>query len=98
VYTHPRFVAETTRWAGHLRRDGTALAADLAAGKLSTVPAVVVSAGEHGPKSVDRRAHEQLVAWISEAQLQVWGGTRHPLHIQQPGMVAEAVLALLQRL
>jgi pimeloyl-ACP methyl ester carboxylesterase len=97
VYTHPRFVAETARWAGHLRRDGTALAADLAAGKLSSVPAVVVSAGEHGPKSADRRAHEQLVAWIPEAQLQVWDGTRHPLHIQQPRKVAEAVLALLQR-
>jgi pimeloyl-ACP methyl ester carboxylesterase len=97
VYTHPRFVAETARWAGHLRRDGTALAADLAAGKLATVPAVVVSADEHKPGSAVRRGHQQFVAWIPHAQLQIWPGTSHPLHIQQPGKIAEAVAALLDR-
>jgi hypothetical protein len=31
------------------------------------------------------------------ANLQVWDGTRHPLHIQQPDRVTGAVLALLER-
>jgi len=53
------------------------------------------SAGQRGPKSAVRRAHHQLVAWIPGAELQVWEGTRHPLHIQQPGKVAAAVLTLL---
>jgi pimeloyl-ACP methyl ester carboxylesterase len=96
VYTHPRFLAENARWAGQLAGDGAALATDLAAGKLRG-PTVVVSAGEHPPTSAIRRAHEQLVAWIPGAELQAWDGTSHPLHIQQPGKVAQAVLALLQR-
>jgi pimeloyl-ACP methyl ester carboxylesterase len=77
VYTHPRFLAENARWAGHLAGDGAALANDLAAGKLGAVPTVVVSAGERAPRSAIRRAHEQLVAWIPEAELQVWDGTGH---------------------
>jgi pimeloyl-ACP methyl ester carboxylesterase len=97
VYTHPRFLAENARWAGHLARDGAALAGDLAAGKLGRVPTVVVSAGERSSTSAIRRAHEQLVAWIPQAELQVWDGTGHPLHVQQPGRVAQAVLALLER-
>jgi hypothetical protein len=97
VYTDPRFLAENARWARRLGRDGAALAADLAAGKLAAVPAVVVSAGRRGPKSAVRRAHQQLVVWIPGAELQVWEGTRHPLHIQQPGKVAAAVLTLLER-
>jgi pimeloyl-ACP methyl ester carboxylesterase len=97
VYTHPRFVAETSRWARHLAGDGTALAGDLAGGKARAVPAVVVSAGEHAPKSAVRRAHQQIAAWIPGADLQVWEGTRHPLHIQQPDRVADAVLGLLER-
>lgn len=97
VYTHRRFLAENARWAGHLARDGAALATDLAGGKLGGVPTVVVSAGEHPPTSAIRRAHQQLVAWIPGAELQVWDGTSHPLHIQQPGKVAQAVLELLDR-
>ncbi len=97
VYTDPRFVAETARWARHLAGDGTLLAGDLAAGRLPRVPAVIVSAGEHGPKSVVRRAHRQLAEWIPGADLQVWDGTRHPLHIQQPDRVTRVVLALLER-
>jgi pimeloyl-ACP methyl ester carboxylesterase len=97
VYTHPRFVAESVRWARHLAGDGTLLAGDLAAGRLPRVPAVVVSAGEHGQKSAVRRAHRQLAGWIPGADLEVWDGTRHPLHIQQPDRVASAVLALLER-
>jgi pimeloyl-ACP methyl ester carboxylesterase len=95
--TDPRFVAETAGWAGHLVRDGDALAADLRAGKLAGTPTVVVTAGERGPKSAVRRGHEQLVAWIPGAELQVWEGTTHPLHIQRPNRVAEEVLALLER-
>jgi pimeloyl-ACP methyl ester carboxylesterase len=88
---------ENARWAGHLAGDGAALASDLAGGKLGAIPSVVVSAGEHPPTSAIRRAHQQLVAWIPQAELQVWDGTNHPLHIQQPGKVAQAVLALLER-
>jgi pimeloyl-ACP methyl ester carboxylesterase len=97
VYTDRRFLAENARWAGQLARDGAALAKDLADGKLGAVPTVVVSAGQHPPTSAIRRAHQQLVAWIPGAELQVWDGTSHPLHIQQPGKVAQAVLGLLER-
>jgi pimeloyl-ACP methyl ester carboxylesterase len=97
VYTHPRFVTESVRWARHLAGDGTLLAGDLAAGRLPHVPAVVVSAGEYGQKSAVRRRHEQLARWIPGAELQVWDGTRHPLHIQRPDRVTSAVLALLER-
>jgi pimeloyl-ACP methyl ester carboxylesterase len=97
VYTHPRFVAENARWARHLASDATLLADDLAAGRLPRVPAIVVSAAEHDQKSAVRRAHQQLITWIPGADLQVWDGTQHPLHIQQPDRVASAVLALLER-
>jgi hypothetical protein len=39
-----------------------------------------------------RRAHEELVSWIPGAHLEVWENTRHPLHIQQPARVAEAIM------
>jgi pimeloyl-ACP methyl ester carboxylesterase len=97
VYTHRRFLAENARWTGHLAGDGAALASDLAGGRLGAVPTVVVSAGEHAPTSSIRRAHQQLVAWIPGADPQVWDGSSHPLHIQQPGKVAQAVLELLDR-
>jgi pimeloyl-ACP methyl ester carboxylesterase len=97
VYTDPSFVAETARWSRYLVRDGATLASDVGAGKLGTTPTIVISADEHSPTSVDRRAHEHLVASIPDAELQVWENTRHPLHIQQPTRVVETVLALLER-
>ena len=97
AYTHPRFIAETCRWARHLARDGTALASDLAAGKLRPIPTVIVSASNHRPGSAARRAHQQLAEWIPGASLQVWENTTHPLHIQQPDKVARTVLTLLER-
>jgi pimeloyl-ACP methyl ester carboxylesterase len=97
VYTDPRFVAETDRWARHLARDGAALAGDLADGKLPPVPAIIVSAGYHRPRSAVRRAHQRLTAWIPRAELQVWDGAPHPLHIQQPQRVAAAVSTLLEQ-
>ena len=97
VYTDPRFLAENARWAKHLARDGSVLAKEIAAGNLAAVPTVVVSAGKRSPRSPVRRAHEQLVASIPRARLEVWEGTTHPLHIQQPGKVAKAMLALLER-
>ena len=98
VYTDPRFLDENARWAKHLARDGTALAKDIAVGKLGAVPTTVVSAGNRSAKSPIRRAHERLVASIAGAQLVVWEGTSHPLHIQQPVKVAAAILALLERI
>jgi pimeloyl-ACP methyl ester carboxylesterase len=95
VYTHPQFLAQNARWARHLARDSAALVADLRSGKLGRPRTVVVSAGEHAPNSAVRRAHQQLVAWIPEAQLQVWEATAHPLHIQEPGRVAETLRTLL---
>jgi pimeloyl-ACP methyl ester carboxylesterase len=94
VYTAPRFLTENARWAKHLARDATALAKDIAAGKLR-VPTTVVSAGNRSPNSSIRRAHERLVASIPDAHLEVWDGTTHPLHIQHPDRVAETMLALL---
>jgi pimeloyl-ACP methyl ester carboxylesterase len=97
VYTDGRFLAENARWAKHLARDGTALAKDIAAGKVRAVPTTVVSAGKRSSRSPIRRAHEQLAASIPEAKLEVWQGTTHPLHIQRPDKMAEAMLALLER-
>jgi pimeloyl-ACP methyl ester carboxylesterase len=97
VYTDPRFVAQTARWARHLPSDGTALADDLATGKLPPVPAIIVSAGYHRPRSAVRRAHQQLAAWIPGAELQVWDGAPHPLHIQQPQRVTAAASTLLDQ-
>jgi pimeloyl-ACP methyl ester carboxylesterase len=97
VYTDSRFLAENARWARHLARDGAALAQDIAAGNLGAIPTIVVSAGRRSPRSPIRRAHEQLVARIPGAQLEVWEGTTHPLHIQRPNKVADAVLVLLDR-
>jgi pimeloyl-ACP methyl ester carboxylesterase len=96
VYTDPRFVAETARWARHLAHDGTGLADDLANGQLPSIPAIIVSAGYHRSKSTVRRAHRQLAASIPNAELQVWDGAPHPLHIQQPDRVADLVIALLE--
>jgi hypothetical protein len=95
AYTHPTFTAETARWSRHLARDGIALGEDLRGGKLGSTPTIIVSAGERAPNSVVRRAHQQLAAWIPGSELQVWSGTTHPLHIQQPRKVLETLLALL---
>jgi pimeloyl-ACP methyl ester carboxylesterase len=97
IYTPPRSVPPIVRMAWYLLCDGPALAADLGAGKLSTVPTVVVSAGEHAVESLSRRTHERLVAWIPSAELQVWEGTGHGLHLQRPDRVTLAALALLER-
>jgi pimeloyl-ACP methyl ester carboxylesterase len=93
----PRAVPTLARMIWYLGFDGVALAADLAAGRLTGVPTVVVSAGEHAAHSATRRTHERVVDWIAGAELEVWEGTTHPLHLQQPGRVADATLALLDR-
>jgi pimeloyl-ACP methyl ester carboxylesterase len=96
VYTDSRFLDEMARWATHLARDGSALAEDIAAGKLGAVPTMVVSA-DRSAKSPVRRAYERLAASIPNAELVVWEGAGHTLHIQQPAKVAAAMLALLER-
>jgi pimeloyl-ACP methyl ester carboxylesterase len=93
----PRSVPTSIRLLWYLVLDGGPLAADLAAGRLAPIPTTVVSAGEHTPDSATRRTHERLVSWIAGAKLEVWEGTTHPLHIQQPGRVADAALALVER-
>jgi pimeloyl-ACP methyl ester carboxylesterase len=93
----PRSVPTSIRLLWYLVLDGGPLAADLAAGHLAPIPTIVVSAGEHTPDSATRRTHERLVSWIAGAKLEVWAETTHPLHIQQPRRVAEATLALLER-
>jgi pimeloyl-ACP methyl ester carboxylesterase len=98
VYADPRFVAENARWAKHLATDGSALAKDIAVGRLGAIPTTLVSAGSRSANSPVRRAHERLVAAIPGAQLVVWEDTSHPLHIQQPAKVAAAMLALLERI
>ena len=97
VYTDPSFLDENARWAKHLTRDGSALASDIAVGRIGAVPTTVVSAGNRSARSSIRRAHERLAASIPGAELAVWEGTSHPLHIQQPAKVAAAILALIER-
>jgi pimeloyl-ACP methyl ester carboxylesterase len=96
IYTERGFMKDVARWAGHLAADGGRLAAALAAGQLAK-PTVLVSAGGHGTASPIRKAHEQFVQWIPGAELRVWEGTRHPLHIQQPDHVAKLVGEMLTR-
>jgi pimeloyl-ACP methyl ester carboxylesterase len=93
----PRSVPVIVRLIWYLVFDGVALAADLAAGRLAPIPTTVVSAAEHAPDSATRRTHERLVTWIGGARLEVWEGTTHPLHLQEPRKVAEAAIALLGR-
>jgi pimeloyl-ACP methyl ester carboxylesterase len=81
-----------------LARDGATISRDLSAGRFPPIPTIVVSAGVHGPTSLSRRTHERIAASIPDAQLEVWDGTDHSLHVQQPERVRGAVLALLERL
>jgi len=94
----PRSVSTIVRLIWYLVFDGMALAADLAAGRLAAIPTTIVSAGEHAPDSATRRTHERLVTWIGGARLEVWEGTTHPLHLQEPRKVAEAAIALSGRI
>jgi pimeloyl-ACP methyl ester carboxylesterase len=94
----PRSVSTIARLIWYLVFDGMALAADLAAGRLAATPTTIVSAGEHAPDSATRRTHERLVTWIGGARLEVWEGTTHPLHLQEPRKVAEAAIALRGRI
>jgi len=91
----PRAVSIGRRLLWYVGLDGIRLAAALAAGRLHGIPTVVVSAGEHDAGSTTRRTHERLVGWIPGAELQVWNGTTHPLHLQQPARVVELARALL---
>jgi len=91
----PRAVPLLTRLLWYLVLDGVALAADTAFTKLHYIPVVLVSAGEHTPGSVTRRTHEHLAAWLPNARLEVWPDTTHPLHLQRPAKIAEAVVSLI---
>jgi pimeloyl-ACP methyl ester carboxylesterase len=97
AYTDRRFLAAAARWAPHLVADCAALARDLADGGVSPIPAVIISAGHHRALSPIRHGHQQLAAWLPNAELAVWADAPYPLHIQQPVRVADQVLALLQR-
>ncbi len=90
----PRSVPTIARLMWYLLFDGLPLAADLAAGRLTAIPTTVVSADEHAPDSVTRRTHERVITWITGATMEVWEGTTHPLHGQEP-RIAEAAIALL---
>jgi pimeloyl-ACP methyl ester carboxylesterase len=92
-----RAVPLATRLLWYLALDGMALAADTCLTKLRGVPTVVVSAGEHTPGSVTRRTHEQLANCLSDGRLEIWPDTTHPLHVQRPAEVAEAVDSLIAR-
>lgn len=74
---------------------GLSLAADLAAGSIQ-FPLTLVSADEHAPTSITRRWHCRLVDWSPEARLEVWSETTHGLHLEQPGLVADAAIKLLE--
>jgi pimeloyl-ACP methyl ester carboxylesterase len=73
------------------------LAADVAAGGLAGIPTVLVTAGEHAPSSLIPRTHERLVQLAGDATREVWPGTTHALHPEEPARVAETALRLLRR-
>jgi pimeloyl-ACP methyl ester carboxylesterase len=90
----PRSVPTVVRLAWYLLFDGLPLSADLAAGRLAAIPTTVVSADEHTPDSVTRRTHQRLIAWITDARLDVWDDTTHSLHLEEP-RIAEAAMTLV---
>jgi pimeloyl-ACP methyl ester carboxylesterase len=73
------------------------LAADVAAGGLAGIPTVLVTAGEHPPGSLIPRTHERLVRLIPGATHEVWPGTTHAVHPEEPARVAETALRLLRQ-
>jgi pimeloyl-ACP methyl ester carboxylesterase len=92
---HPRAVPlhVRLRW---MVGGGVGLAADVAAGGLAGIPMVVVTAGEHAPGSLIPRTHERLVQLIPGATREVWDGTTHAVHPEEPARVAETALRLLR--
>jgi pimeloyl-ACP methyl ester carboxylesterase len=76
---------------------GARIAADIAGGGLRDTPTIVVSAGEHDASSLFRRTHERLVQLIPGAAHEVWAGTTHAMHPEEPARVAETALRLLGR-
>lgn len=73
------------------------LAADAATGALAAVPTVLVTAGEHPDGSLLPRTHERLARLIPGAAHEVWDGTTHALHPEEPARVAQTALRLLRR-
>lgn len=93
----PRVLPLLTRLLWYLVLDGGALAADVSHTGLRGIPTIVVSAGEHEPRSTTRRTHERLAMWVSGATLEVWSGTTHGVPTERPAEVAETIALLLAR-
>jgi pimeloyl-ACP methyl ester carboxylesterase len=92
---HPRAVPLHVRLRWYVS-GSVGLAADIAAGGLSGIPTVLVTAGEHAPASLIPRTHERIVQLIPGATRETWEGTTHGLHPEEPARVAETALRLLR--
>jgi pimeloyl-ACP methyl ester carboxylesterase len=97
-HAQPRILPLFTRLLWYLVLDGGALAADVSRTGLRGLPTIVVSAGEHDPGSVTRRAHERVAAWVPGARLEIWPDTTHGVPTERPAEVAEAIVRLLAEL
>jgi pimeloyl-ACP methyl ester carboxylesterase len=96
--TQPRILPLFTRLLWYLVLDGGALAADVSRTGVRGLPTIVVSAGEHEPGSVTRRAHERLTAWVPRARLEVWPDTTHGVPTERPAEVSKTIARLLAEL
>jgi pimeloyl-ACP methyl ester carboxylesterase len=85
-------LAVTAKAIRTLYAEGAALTPRL---KPLGVPVVLVGADRKESHQV-RRAHEELAALIG-ADVQIWPGTAHALHLQRPGEVASLVRGLAER-
>jgi pimeloyl-ACP methyl ester carboxylesterase len=93
----PRELPLLKRLLWYLVIDGGALAADVSRTGLRGLPTIVVSAGEHAPKSATRRTHERLAAFVPGAALEIWPDTTHGVPTERPAEVAETIAILLDR-
>jgi pimeloyl-ACP methyl ester carboxylesterase len=89
----PRDVPVSTR-ARWFVVGGAGIAADLSARRFPDIATVLVTAGEHAPDSLLRRTHEKVAALIPGAAHEVWPGTTHGIHPEEPARVAETALRL----
>lgn len=91
VYTDKSFTKQAARWAGSLGQEVTDLNNAVAQ---VPVPVVVVSAGANKPGGPQSADHKRLATALPHGRLEVWEETTHPLHMQRPDRVADAVRGL----
>lgn len=92
VIVHPEQGRRTARRLRGFARDAHALTARLQADPI--VVRGVIATAERPEKAPMRRAHRQMSELIG-AELEVWEGTDHTMHLEQPARVVATIRRLL---